>query len=57
LPSLPAGHTSAGIRFNEHIEGDGPTAFARACKPGLEGIVSKRKNSPTAPAARPIGSK
>ena len=53
MPSLPAGHTSAGIRFNEHIEGDGPTAFARACKLGLEGIVSKRKNSPTAPAARP----
>src|SRR4029453_5621032 len=35
-----------GIRFNEHIEGDGPTVFAHACKLGLEGIVSKRKNSP-----------
>ena len=35
----------AGIRFNEHIEGDGPTVFARACKMGLEGIVSKRKES------------
>src|SRR5262249_55515892 len=23
-----------GIRFNEHIEGDGPTIFARACKMG-----------------------
>jgi bifunctional non-homologous end joining protein LigD len=34
-----------GIRFNEHIEGDGPTVFARACKKGLEGIVSKRKDS------------
>jgi ATP-dependent DNA ligase len=32
-----------GIRFNEHIEGDGPTVFAHACKMGLEGIVSKRK--------------
>jgi hypothetical protein len=31
-----------GIRFNEHIEGDGPTVFAHACKMGLEGIVSKR---------------
>ena len=30
-----------GIRFNEHIEGDGPTVFAHACKMGLEGIVSK----------------
>jgi ATP-dependent DNA ligase len=33
------------IRFNEHIEGDGPTVFAHACKMGLEGIVSKRKDS------------
>ena len=30
-----------GIRFNEHIEGDGPTVFAHACKMGLESIVSK----------------
>src|SRR5262245_51431707 len=36
---------SSGIRFNEHIEGDGPTVFAHACKMGLEGIVSKRKDS------------
>ena len=36
---------SPSIRFNEHIEGDGPTVFAHACKPGLEGIVSKRKDS------------
>jgi ATP-dependent DNA ligase len=28
-----------------HIEGDGPTVFAHACKMGLEGIVSKRKDS------------
>jgi bifunctional non-homologous end joining protein LigD len=35
-----------GIRFNEHMEGDGPTVFAHACKLGLEGIVSKRKDSP-----------
>jgi bifunctional non-homologous end joining protein LigD len=25
---------SAGIRFNEHLEGDGPTVFAHACKLG-----------------------
>src|SRR5262244_2839147 len=36
---------SPGIRFNEHIEGDGETVFAHACKMGLEGIVSKRKDS------------
>jgi bifunctional non-homologous end joining protein LigD len=35
----------AGASPNEHIEGDGPTVFAHACKMGLEGIVSKRKDS------------
>src|SRR5215475_10664726 len=35
-----------GIRFNEHIEGDGETVFRHACKLGLEGVVSKRKDSP-----------
>jgi hypothetical protein len=34
-----------GLRLNEHIEADGPTVFAHACKMGLEGIVSKRKDS------------
>jgi ATP-dependent DNA ligase len=34
-----------GLRFNQHIEADGPTVFAHACKMDLEGIVSKRKNS------------
>jgi hypothetical protein len=35
----------AGIRFNVHMEGDGETVFRRACKLGLKGIVSKRKDS------------
>ena len=34
-----------GLRFNEHMEGDGPTIFAHACKMGLEDIVSKGKDS------------
>ena len=35
-----------GIRFNDHMEEvDGPTVFQHACKLGLEGIVSKRKDS------------
>jgi bifunctional non-homologous end joining protein LigD len=38
---------SSGLRFNEHLdENDGPLVFAHACKLGLEGIVSKRRNSP-----------
>jgi bifunctional non-homologous end joining protein LigD len=35
----------SGLRLNEHLEADGPTVFAHACKLGLEGIVSKRKDS------------
>jgi bifunctional non-homologous end joining protein LigD len=35
-----------GLRFNEHLdEEDGPLVFAHACKMGLVGIVSKRKDS------------
>jgi bifunctional non-homologous end joining protein LigD len=35
-----------GLRFNEHLDNeDGPLVFAHACKMGLEGIVSKRKDS------------
>ena len=37
----------AGIRFNEHLDfDDGEAVFRHACKMGLEGIVSKRKDSP-----------
>ena len=34
-----------GIRFNEHITGDGAMIFECACKLGLEEIVSKRRDS------------
>ncbi len=39
------GRASTGVSFNEHIEGDGAILFKHACKLGLEGIVSKRKDS------------
>jgi bifunctional non-homologous end joining protein LigD len=39
------GSAVPGLRFNEHIEADGPTVFQHVCKLGLEGIVSKHKNS------------
>jgi len=35
-----------GIQFNEHMEEDGEIVFRHACRLGLEGIVSKRKDSP-----------
>jgi len=37
------------IRFSEHLEQDGPTMLAHACRLGLEGIVSKRKDLPYRP--------
>ena len=33
------------LRLNEHIEANGVDVFNHACKLGLEGIVSKRKES------------
>jgi bifunctional non-homologous end joining protein LigD len=39
-------HAPQGLRFNEHLdEENGPLVFAHACKLGLEGIVSKRRDS------------
>jgi bifunctional non-homologous end joining protein LigD len=35
-----------GIALSEHLEGDGELVFRHACKMGLEGIISKRRNSP-----------
>jgi ATP-dependent DNA ligase len=35
-----------GVQFNEHLEGDGATVFARACRLGCEGIVSKDRSRP-----------
>jgi bifunctional non-homologous end joining protein LigD len=34
-----------GIRYTEHLTSDAPAMFASACKMGLEGIVSKRRDS------------
>src|SRR5262245_51926207 len=35
-----------GIRLSEHIDGDGAFAFRHACRMGLEGIVTKRRDKP-----------
>jgi bifunctional non-homologous end joining protein LigD len=34
----------SGIVYNEHLDGEGATIFAHACKLGMEGIVSKRRD-------------
>ena len=41
--------SAPGLRLNDHLEEeeeDGPLVFAHACKLGLEGIVSKRRDLP-----------
>jgi bifunctional non-homologous end joining protein LigD len=36
----------ANVRYSEHFEEDGATMLAHACRMGLEGIISKRRNEP-----------
>jgi bifunctional non-homologous end joining protein LigD len=35
-----------GVRYTDHIRGQGPAFFESACQSGLEGIISKRADSP-----------
>jgi bifunctional non-homologous end joining protein LigD len=37
------------VRYSDHVIGNGGTFFELACKQGLEGIVSKRRDKPYAP--------
>jgi bifunctional non-homologous end joining protein LigD len=43
LSGVPA---KSPIRYSEHLETDGPTMLEHSCRLGLEGIISKRKDSP-----------
>jgi len=43
LSGVPA---NSPIRYSEHLETDGPTMLEHSCRLGLEGIISKRKDSP-----------
>src|SRR5262249_5263886 len=43
LAELPAGSP---VRLSEHLDIDGPTMFEHAGRLGLEGIVSKRRDTP-----------
>ncbi len=43
-------NTKAGILLNEHIAESGATVFARACRLGAEGIVSKKVDGAYAPS-------
>jgi bifunctional non-homologous end joining protein LigD len=37
---------NGGLRLSEHLDGDGAEMYRHACKLGLEGIVSKRRDAP-----------
>ena len=43
---LGKGASRGGVQYVAHIEGDGAEMFAAVCKHGLEGIVSKKLDSP-----------
>jgi bifunctional non-homologous end joining protein LigD len=43
-----------GLRFSDHVIGDGPKFRAQACKLGLEGVISKRADAPYRPGDRGI---
>jgi bifunctional non-homologous end joining protein LigD len=43
-----------GLRYNEHVIGDGPGFRAQACRLGLEGAISKQADRPYAPCDRGV---
>lgn len=43
-----------GLRYSEHVIGDGPRFRMHACKLSLEGVISKRIDRPYAPGDRGI---
>ncbi|MEZ5788297.1 MAG: DNA ligase D [Xanthobacteraceae bacterium] len=46
LAALLAKNRNPVLRLSEHLSESGPLVFAHACRIGLEGIVSKRADSP-----------
>ena len=46
LKRLVGSRSTGRIRFSEHIDGNGHAFFSEACRAGLEGIVSKRRDQP-----------
>ncbi len=46
LRKLVGARKTGRIRYSDHVEGRGDEFFAQACRAGLEGIVSKRRDRP-----------
>ena len=44
----------SGLRYSEHVAGDGPRFRQHACQLGLEGVISKRADQPYVPGDRGI---
>jgi bifunctional non-homologous end joining protein LigD len=49
LQKLVGRRKASRLQFSEHVVGSGEAFFARACRVGLEGIISKRKDQPYRP--------
>ena len=50
LALLLAGHPEGAVlQYSDHVVGNGAAFFAQACRYGLEGIISKRKDAPYRP--------
>jgi bifunctional non-homologous end joining protein LigD len=52
LQALLRSANTGRVRYTEHVEGRGPDVFDQACRMGLEGIVSKRRDLPYQPGRR-----
>jgi bifunctional non-homologous end joining protein LigD len=49
LQRLVAGVSGGKIRYSDHVVGQGDRVFENACRMGMEGIVSKRRDMPYTP--------
>ena len=49
LQSLLKRSQAAALHFSDHLVGQGGALFTKACKRGLEGLISKRVNAPYVP--------
>ncbi len=49
LRILPPAKAKSRVRYSEHVVGHGDAAYRGACRDGLEGIISKRRDAPYRP--------
>ncbi len=49
LQMVLGGLSGETVQYGDHVEGQGPAFYERACRLGLEGIISKRRDAPYRP--------